>query len=104
VQYQPVKPVNPTVNQPLRGLPKAISRPPVHVAAFYNLNHNKMKKTMNLDIPRQLELLCSLLETSPEKLLQGFIHDLCRTQHSNGSDERLLAGEYFLPQLENNKL
>ena len=55
-----------------------------------------MKKTIRLDIPKPLELLSTLLETTPEKLLQGFIDDLCRTPDSNGSDERLLAGEYFL--------
>jgi hypothetical protein len=55
-----------------------------------------MKKNINLDIPKQLELLSSLLETTPQQLLQGFIDDLCRTQQSNGSDERILAGEYFL--------
>jgi hypothetical protein len=55
-----------------------------------------MKKSINLDITRQLELLSSLLETTPEKLLQGFIDDLCRTQHSSGRDERIMAGEYFL--------
>jgi hypothetical protein len=55
-----------------------------------------MKKSMNLDIPRPLELLCSLLETTPEKLVQGFIHDLCRTPQSHGNDERILAGEYYL--------
>jgi hypothetical protein len=55
-----------------------------------------MKKTIRLDIPRPLELLSSLLGTTPQKLVQGFIDDLCRTQHSSGRDERIMAGEYFL--------
>lgn len=55
-----------------------------------------MKKTIKLDIPKQLELLCSLLETTPERLLQGFIDDVTRTGQSNGSDERMMAAAYFL--------
>ena len=55
-----------------------------------------MKKTIKLDIPKQLELLCSLLETTPERLLQSFIDDLTRTQQSNGSDERMMVAAYFL--------
>ena len=55
-----------------------------------------MKKTITLDIPRQLVLLCSLLEITPERLLQSFIDDLARTKQSNGSDERILAADYFL--------
>jgi hypothetical protein len=55
-----------------------------------------MKTNMTLDIPRQLELLCSLLETTPRHLLQSFIDDLTRTPQSNGSDERMMAAAYFL--------
>jgi hypothetical protein len=55
-----------------------------------------MKKTMKLDIPRQLELLCTLMDTTPEELLQSFIHDVSRTPQSNGSDEREMATEYLL--------
>ena len=55
-----------------------------------------MKTNVTLDIPRQLALLCSLLETTPERLLQSFIDDLSRTSQSNGSDERMMAAAYFL--------
>jgi hypothetical protein len=55
-----------------------------------------MKTNVTLDIPRQLVLLCSLLEITPERLLQSFIHNLTRTQQSNGSDERMMAAAYFL--------
>jgi hypothetical protein len=55
-----------------------------------------MKTNITLDIPRQLALLCSLLETTPERLLQSFIDDLSRTPQSNGSDERMMAAAYFL--------
>ena len=55
-----------------------------------------MKKTMKLDIPEQLELLCSLLETTPESILQGFINDVSQTVNSNGSDERVMATGYLL--------
>ncbi len=55
-----------------------------------------MKKTMTLPIPIGLMMLCDLLDTTPEALLKGFIHDLSRTPQSKGPDERILAGEYFL--------
>ena len=55
-----------------------------------------MKTNITLDIPRQLALLCSLLETTPERLLQSFIDDLTRTPQSNGSDQRMMAADYFL--------
>jgi hypothetical protein len=55
-----------------------------------------MKRTLKLEIPRQLELLCSLLETTPERVIQGFIDDVSQSRGSNGSDERWMAAEYFL--------
>ena len=56
-----------------------------------------MKQQITLDIPRQLALLCELLETTPQAVLQGFIQDVSLEVHgSNGSDERSLAVEYFL--------
>ena len=55
-----------------------------------------MKKTISLDIPRQLELLCTLMDTTPQELLQSFIHDVSRTPEGNGSDEREMATEYLL--------
>ena len=55
-----------------------------------------MKKTITLDIPPQLEMLCTLLETTPQKVIQGFIHDVSLSLGSNGSDERMMATEYFM--------
>jgi hypothetical protein len=55
-----------------------------------------MKKTIKLDIPKQLELLCSLLEITPQRVIQGFIDDVSLSQQSNGSDERMMATEYFM--------
>jgi len=56
-----------------------------------------MKRTMELQIPRQLTLLCDLLEITPQEVLQGFINDLSQEVHaSNGSDERKMAAAYFL--------
>jgi hypothetical protein len=55
-----------------------------------------MKRTMKLKIPHQLELLCSLWETTPEEVTQGFINDVSQSQASNGSDERWMSAEYLL--------
>lgn len=55
-----------------------------------------MKKTITLEIPRQLEMLCSLLETTPERVIQGFIDDVSLSRRSNGSDERMMATDYLL--------
>ena len=51
---------------------------------------------MTLNIPLQMELLCSLWEISPENLLQGFIDDTCQCLNSSGSDERIKAASYLL--------
>lgn len=55
-----------------------------------------MKTQITLEIPKQLQLLCLLLETTPEQILQGFINDVSLEVGSNGSDERMMAVEYFL--------
>lgn len=55
-----------------------------------------MKQTINVHIPKQLELLCSLLETTPQQVLQGFIDDVSLEPGSNGSEERRMAVEYFM--------
>jgi len=55
-----------------------------------------MKKTIKLEIPPQLEMLCSLLDTTIERVIQGFINDVSLAQGSNGSDERMMATDYFL--------
>ncbi|SRR6266498_491742 len=55
-----------------------------------------MKKTITLEIPKQLEMLCNLLETTPERVIQGFVDDVSLSQRSNGSDERMMATDYFM--------
>jgi hypothetical protein len=55
-----------------------------------------MKKTITLEIPSQLEMLCSFLETTPQRVIQGFIDDVSLSRRSNGSDERMMATDYFL--------
>jgi len=55
-----------------------------------------MKQTMQVNIPEQLRLLCELLGTTPAQVMQGFINDVSQEVNSNGSDERLLAVDYFL--------
>jgi len=55
-----------------------------------------MKKTITLEIPPQLDMLCNLLETTPERVIQGFVDDVTLSQRSNGSDERMMATDYFM--------
>jgi len=55
-----------------------------------------MKKQLKLNIPRQLTLVCDLLETTPEQVLQAFINDLSLEVNSSGSDERRMAVEYCM--------
>jgi hypothetical protein len=55
-----------------------------------------MKKTITLEIPPQLEMLCNLLGTTPQRVIQGFVDDVSLSQRSNGSDERMMATGYFI--------
>ena len=55
-----------------------------------------MRKKITLSIPSQLSLLCELLETTPEEILQAFINDLSLEVNSSGSDEREMATSYFI--------
>ena len=55
-----------------------------------------MKKQITVNIPPQLAMLCELLETTPQQILQGFINDLSLEVNSSGSDERRMAVEYFM--------
>ena len=63
---------------------------------FYHNQTEAMKQQITLDIPKQLALICELLETTPERVLQGFINDVSLEVNSSGSDERAMAVEYFL--------
>ena len=55
-----------------------------------------MKQTIELQIPRQLELICELLETTPQQVLQVFINDVSLEVNSSGGDEREQAVSYFM--------
>jgi hypothetical protein len=55
-----------------------------------------MRRTMKLDIPRQLELLCTLFETTPEEVIQGFIYDVSQSGRGNGRDECWMSVGYLL--------
>ena len=52
-----------------------------------------MKQTITLEIPKQLELICELLETTPQQVIQSFINDVSLEVGSSGSDERRMAVE-----------
>lgn len=65
-----------------------------------------MKKTVELDLPEEFLALCQRDGVEPERFLRGFIADLCnltnlqsspRTDgyNSNGSDERMIAKDYY---------
>lgn len=43
----------------------------------------------------ELEGILERYDMTPKELLQGFIGDLIDGKYSNGSDERMLAEEYF---------
>ena len=56
-----------------------------------------MKKTIKIRINKQLEMLCELLDTTPEQVLQDFADNLSLDhRHTSGSDERRMAVEYFM--------
>jgi hypothetical protein len=55
-----------------------------------------MKQTIELQIPQQLEMLCELLETTPQQILQTFVNDVSLEVNSSGSDEREQAVSYFM--------
>jgi hypothetical protein len=55
-----------------------------------------MKQTIELEIPQQLQMLCELLETTPQAVLQAFINDVSLEVNSSGSDEREQAVSYFM--------
>jgi len=63
----------------------------------YQNKASQMKKTIEIRIPKQLEMLCEILETTPEKVLQEFANNLSLDHHyTSGSDERRMAVEYFM--------
>lgn len=63
-------------------------------------------KKITIDLPEEFLTLCTHDDAQPEAVLRGFIADLCSLSHSksnprtdgytsNGSDERLMARDYY---------
>jgi hypothetical protein len=54
---------------------------------------------IEIEIPVEFAEMCTEIGLEPVQVLQGFIADLCslRTDPfvTNGSDERMMAGQYF---------
>ena len=55
--------------------------------------------TLTLVLPPQFLSLCATHGVEPETVIRGFIADLCHLRtaeyHTNGSDERNLADDYY---------
>lgn len=65
-----------------------------------------MKRQVTITLPDEFIALCQYDETDPETVLRGFIADLCGIiswaahpredgYSSNGSDERMMARDYY---------
>ena len=54
---------------------------------------------LTLTLPPQFLSLCATHGVEPETVIRGFIADLCHLRtaeyHTNGSDERNLADDYY---------
>lgn len=56
-----------------------------------------MKKQLKIKINTQLAMLCELLDTTPETVIQEFINNLSLDhKYTSGSDERRMAADYFV--------
>jgi len=52
---------------------------------------------MKIRINKQLEMLCKILDTTPQQVLQDFADNLSLDyRYTSGSDERRMAVEYFM--------
>jgi hypothetical protein len=52
---------------------------------------------MKIRINKQLEMLCKILDTTPQQILQEFADNLSLDyRYTSGSDERRMAIEYFM--------
>lgn len=54
------------------------------------------EKNIQLTIAPDVQVLCNLLDVTPEQLLNQFMRDLCSMNFNGGSDERMLAKRYLL--------
>lgn len=56
-----------------------------------------MKTTITIRINKQFEVLCQILQITPQNVLQDFVDNVSLDpQNSNGSDERSMAIAYFM--------
>jgi hypothetical protein len=53
-------------------------------------------KAVKLELPEPMLSLAKAAGVEPKVILEGFMRDLLRLPRSHGSDERTLAGQYFL--------
>jgi hypothetical protein len=52
---------------------------------------------MKIRINKQLQMLCEILGTTPQQVLQDFADNLSLDyQYTSGSDERMMAVQYFM--------
>ncbi len=56
-----------------------------------------MKKKISLRVPKQMRLLCNMMEIEPETALQNFADDLnIATENMSSTDRRKMATEYLM--------
>lgn len=66
----------------------------------------RKKSNVSIELPAEFVELCESDKVTPEAVLRGFIADLCHIMNyqsnprpdgysSNGSDERMMAQEYY---------
>ena len=53
------------------------------------------RRLLTLEIPAELTRLAESVDSTPAIVLQAFIADLCHLPGTNGSDERMYAGDWF---------
>lgn len=51
--------------------------------------------SVSVDVPPELVSWLASRGLTPEQVFAGFAHDLAKTRYSHGSDERMLANQWF---------
>jgi hypothetical protein len=54
------------------------------------------KRSITVELTFEFQQLCQDDGVSPERVIRGFIADLCHTEGTSGSDERRLAVQYYV--------
>ena len=55
-----------------------------------------MKTTIQLEIPPQIQLLADVLDVTVEQIVRSYLFNLAQSISSGGSDERMMAADFFL--------